>query len=129
MITITRSQARRLRAVFRRHVLGISHRGTIPPLVLRAENTQLRAQYRYSALAIEHFEEGHSSRETIALPLDALADIEGAMSLRLSWRRFRPKPRRRWGHHGIQTASTPWWPPKPGCVSRPRRGSTRQASY
>jgi hypothetical protein len=41
MITITRRQARRLRGVFRRSVLGIAHRGIIPPLVLRAEGTKL----------------------------------------------------------------------------------------
>jgi hypothetical protein len=49
MIALTRHQARRLRAVFRRSVLAISHRGIIPPLVLRAEGMQLRAQYRYAA--------------------------------------------------------------------------------
>jgi hypothetical protein len=78
MITITRRQARRLRGVFRRHVLGIAHRGTIPPLVLRAGGTQLRAQYRYGALAIEHVEPGIPRPDvTIAVPLDALADFEG----------------------------------------------------
>ena len=78
MITITRRQARRLRGVFRRSVLGISHRGIIAPLVLRAEGTQLRAHYRYSAtLAVEHVEPGsYPPGETIALPLDALAEFE-----------------------------------------------------
>jgi hypothetical protein len=78
MITITRRQARRLRGVFRRHVLGIAHRGTIPPLVLRAGGTQLRAQYRYATLAIEHVEPGiPRPDETLAVPLDALAEFEG----------------------------------------------------
>ena len=34
MITITRRQARRLRVAFRRHPLGIAHKGLVPPLVL-----------------------------------------------------------------------------------------------
>ncbi len=32
MITISRRQARTLRAVFRCHRLGISHKGPVPPL-------------------------------------------------------------------------------------------------
>src|SRR6185312_15247146 len=103
MITITRCQARRLRAVFRRHVLGISHRGSIPPLVFRAENTQLRAQYRYAALAIEHVEEGDfCPAEMIALPLDALADIEGRDDSPIVLEAVRPEATVvRWEDHGI----------------------------
>ena len=37
MVVITRKQARRLRADFRRHPLGITHKGQVPPLVLRAD--------------------------------------------------------------------------------------------
>jgi hypothetical protein len=78
MITITRRQARRLRGVFRRCALGITHRGIIAPLVLRAEGTQLRAHHRYATLAVEHVEPGsYVPEETVALPLDALADFEG----------------------------------------------------
>jgi hypothetical protein len=79
MITLTRRQARGLRGIFRRSVLGISHRGIIPPLVLRTQGTQLRAQYRYAnVLAVEHALPGaFTASETIALPLDALADFEG----------------------------------------------------
>src|SRR5207249_768602 len=51
MLTLTRRQARCLRGVFRRHTLGITSRGAVPPLVLRTEDGQLRAQYRYDALA------------------------------------------------------------------------------
>ena len=51
MITLTRSQVRRLRSVFRRSTLGIRHKGAIPPLVLRADGGQLRAHYRYRDLA------------------------------------------------------------------------------
>jgi hypothetical protein len=62
MITITRRQARRLRGIFRRSVLGIGHRGTIPPLMLHAEGTQLRAQYRYApVLAVEHVGPGRGT--------------------------------------------------------------------
>src|SRR5579864_4194597 len=75
---MTRSQARAFRAIFRRSVLGISNRGLISPLVLRAETTKLRAQYRYDALAVEHVQEGvFRPEETIAVPLDALADFGG----------------------------------------------------
>jgi hypothetical protein len=78
MIRLTRDQVRRLRSVFRRWVLGITHRGPIPPLVLRAEGTHLRAQYRYHHLAVEHVEAGsYQPAMSIAIPLDALADFEG----------------------------------------------------
>ena len=79
MITLTRSQVRRLRSVFRRSALGITHRGPIPPLVLRAEGAQLRAQHRYRDLAVEHVEPGsYRPATSLAIPLDALADFEGA---------------------------------------------------
>jgi hypothetical protein len=103
MITITRCQVRGLRAIFRRHVLGISHRGSIPPLVFRAENTQLRAQYRYAALAIEHVEDGNfRPTETIALPLDALSDIEGRDDTPVIVEAIQPDATVvRWQDHGI----------------------------
>ncbi len=79
MITLTRNQVRRLRVAFRRAALGISHRGIVSELVLRAEGGQLRAQYRYCDLAIEHVEPGSDRPATsIAIPLDALADFEGS---------------------------------------------------
>jgi hypothetical protein len=78
MITLTRNQVRRLRVAFRRSALGITNRGMIPPLVLRAEGTQLRAQYRYRDLAVEHVELGsYRPIMAIAVPLDALAEFEG----------------------------------------------------
>jgi hypothetical protein len=79
MITLTRNQVRRLRVAFRRSALGITNRGLIPPLVLRAEGAQLRAQYQYRELAVEHVQPG-SYRPIMALtvPLDALADCEGS---------------------------------------------------
>jgi hypothetical protein len=58
LITITRHAARRLRAVFRRSLLGITHKGMIPPPVLHAEDQHLRAQYRYHDLAVEYVAPG-----------------------------------------------------------------------
>jgi hypothetical protein len=78
LITITRRTARRLRAVFRRHVLGIAHKGPIPPLVLHAEARQLRAQYRYAELAVEYVEPGGlRPLDSVPVPLEALAEVEG----------------------------------------------------
>src|SRR6185312_16894659 len=79
MITLTRSQVRRLRVDFRRSALGIAHRGIVSPLVLRAEGGQLRAQHRYCDLGVEYVEEGtHRPAGAVAIPLDALTDFEGA---------------------------------------------------
>src|SRR5260370_13419245 len=78
MITLTRRQAHRLRGVFRRHMLGIAHRREIAPLVFRADGTQVCAEYRYNGLAVTHVESGRcQAAESIAVPLDALADFEG----------------------------------------------------
>src|SRR4029077_16434089 len=77
LITITRHAARRLRAMLRRSVLGITHRGALPPLVLHAESQHLRAQYRYHGLAIEYVEaNSHRVLDSIPVPLGALADLE-----------------------------------------------------
>ncbi len=79
MITLTRNQVRRLRAAFRRAALGITHRGIVSELVLRVEGGQLRAQHRYCDLAVECVETGNYRPATsLAIPLDALADFEGA---------------------------------------------------
>jgi hypothetical protein len=64
LITITRYRARRLRAISRLRVLGITQRVAIPPLVLRAEGVQLRAQYRYHELAVEYVDPGNYSQES-----------------------------------------------------------------
>ena len=79
MILITRNQARRLRAVFRRHALGIAHKGLVPPLVFRADpDNGLRVRHHQASLAVEHVLPGtNRPEEAIALPLDALADVEG----------------------------------------------------
>ena len=79
MITITRRQARRLRAVFRRHPLGVAHNGLVAPLVLRADPVVgLRIRHHQAALAVEHVLPGaYGPGQAVALPLDALADFEG----------------------------------------------------
>ena len=79
MITITRRQARRLRAVFRRHTLGITHKGLVPPLVFGADpDCGLRVRHHQAALAVEHVLTGPYRPEgTIGLPLDALAAFGG----------------------------------------------------
>jgi hypothetical protein len=78
VITISRHKARLLRSVFRRAVLGIRHKGTIPPLVLHAEGAHLRVRHQYGSLAVEYLETGHyHPLDSIPVPLDVLADIEG----------------------------------------------------
>jgi hypothetical protein len=69
LITITRRQARRLRAVFRRHSLGIAHRGLLPPLVFTTDPTaELRVRHRQAHLAVECLLEGSGwPEEAIAL--------------------------------------------------------------
>ena len=77
VITITRHLARRLHAVLRRSVLGISQRGLIPPLVLHAEGQHLRAQFRYHDLAVEHVAPGSLRRlDSIPVPLEVLTEVE-----------------------------------------------------
>jgi hypothetical protein len=79
MITLTRNLVRRLRVAFRRAALGIAHRGIVSELVLRAEGGELRAQHRYCDLAVEYVEPGgYRPDSSVAIPLDALADFEGA---------------------------------------------------
>jgi hypothetical protein len=78
MMEITRRQARRLRAVFRRSSLGIVHRRPIPALMFLAEDGQLCARYRYADLAVSYLFSGdHADHAPVAVPLDALADLEG----------------------------------------------------
>ncbi len=78
MITITRRQARALRGVFRRSVLGIAHRGPIPPIIFAVDGDQLCARHRYAHLAVEHAGPcTWPSSGAVSLPLDALTDLEG----------------------------------------------------
>src|SRR5262245_17114748 len=79
MIAIPRRQARRLRAIFRRHALGVAPRGPAPPLVLRADpDAGLRVRFHHTPLAVECLLPGtFRPAESIALPLETLADVEG----------------------------------------------------
>jgi hypothetical protein len=91
MITLTRSQVRRLRVAFRRSALGITHRGIIPPLVFRSDGAQLRAQYRYGGLAVEHAGPASGQPDTtVAIPLDALADFEGTADTPVTFEAIAP---------------------------------------
>jgi len=79
MITLTRREARRLRAVFRRSALGIPHRGITSPLVLQANpGLGLRARFQKPYAAVECVvRDSHPCEEAVSLPLDALGDFEG----------------------------------------------------
>ena len=124
MITITRRQARRLRGVFRRHPLGIAHRGPVPPLVLRADRHADSA----SDTATPPWPSSTPCRaptgpsEAIALPLDALADFEGRTTRRSSWRPPRPTAPSPAGTTAAsrRPASTPS-PPSTPCRRSPTR--------
>ena len=79
MITISRRQARKLRGLFRRHRLGIAHKGPVPPLHFIAEpGNGLRVRHHQADLAVECvLPADSSSEERVAVPLDVLADVEG----------------------------------------------------
>jgi hypothetical protein len=78
MITLLRRQAHGLRAVLRRSVLGITHRGPVAPIVFTAADGQLCARHRHPYLSIEHATRvAWPSSGVAALPLDALAEVEG----------------------------------------------------
>jgi hypothetical protein len=77
MITITRRHARSLRGILRRAALGLARKGPAPPLVFQTDGAQLRARFQYDGLAIEHTIPDRQAAEMIALPLDALAELEG----------------------------------------------------
>ena len=125
MITITRQMARRLRAVFRRSVLGIHHKGAIPPLVLHAEGRQLRAQYRYDDLAVEYVEPGGPRQlDSVPVPLEALADVEGRDDSPVEIESLEPdRTVVRWRDRGI-----PRIPRVPGDAVRQDRGVPRDAA-
>ena len=108
MISISRSYARQVRALFRRSILGLRSREPIPPLVLRAEETQLRVQFRYGALALEHVQPGvHAAVTSVALPLDALSDFEGRHGTPVILEAIAPDQTRvRWDDSGIPQTRT-----------------------
>ena len=79
MISMTRRHARRLRCIFRRSTLGLPHKGPAPPVVLHVDGPQLRAHYRYDALAVEFVTAlSYHPKQSIAVPFDVLADVEGS---------------------------------------------------
>jgi hypothetical protein len=106
MITLTRRQARSLRGVFRRSTLGIAHRGPIPPIVFTAEDGQLRARHRYNTLTVEHIvASAWPSTGTVALPLEALADLEGRDEATVTLESLAPdRTVARWSDKGIPQA-------------------------
>ena len=103
MITITRCKARMLRTIFRRVALGIRHRSPLPPLVLHAEGSHLRAHYRYDSLAVEYVETGsYHPLDSIPVPLDVLAEIEGRDDSPVVFEAMEPdRTDIRWHDHGI----------------------------
>ena len=132
MITITRRQARRLRAVFRRHALGIAHRGPVPPLVFRADpDVGLRVRHHLPDLAIEHVLPGTDRPEaSIALPLDALADFEGKDDVAVILEAAAPgRTVVRWEDRGIPQTREYAVPElvEPAAVPRARRRRSRPA--
>jgi len=79
MLTITRCQARRLAAAFRRHALGIAHKGTLPPLALHPDPAGgLRVRFHHPPLAVELALPGDAQHgDPIAWPLEAPGDVQG----------------------------------------------------
>ena len=76
MITITRRQAREIRAVFRR-TLGISSRSAVPPLRIHTGPKGLSVRCRSSTAAAEFRQTGDLPHSQFAVPFGLLADIEG----------------------------------------------------
>ena len=131
MITLTRRQARELRGVFRRSVLGIAHRGPIPPLVFTAEGGQLRVRHRYAHLAVEHVAaSAWPSNGQVALPLDALADLEGRDDANLGLDTAAPgRTVARWTDRGIpQSREYPVPPIDPAFLELPSSWSEAPAT-
>ena len=76
MITLSRTQVRSLRRVFRRATLGLGRRGPVPPLVFEVANDRLHVRHRQPHLVVEHVAPlAGVASGPIALPLDALADL------------------------------------------------------
>ncbi len=80
MIALTRRRVRGLRAVLRRHALGLTRASPAPPVVLHALGPAggVRAHLAADDLAVEGCAADlGGAGETIAVPLDALAELEG----------------------------------------------------
>ena len=76
LITITRSLARQLRAVFR-HALGTSPRGTAPAVSVCADETGTCIRAKAFDAAVEYHSPGNHPSEEMLLPGEFLADCEG----------------------------------------------------
>ena len=106
MIAIARRQARALRGVLRRSTLGIAHRGPLPPLILLADGEMVRVRYVAADLAVELVVPAAGpSSGSVALPLDALADLEGRDDAPLALDPVAPdRTVARWADRGIPQA-------------------------
>ena len=75
----------------------------MPPLVFRADAAGVRAEHRYNGLAVAQAGPGSSRpAEAIALPLDALADVEGRDESAVVLEALAPdRTVARWQDHGV----------------------------
>jgi hypothetical protein len=78
VIEITRRLARQLRAVLRKAVPQGAGRLPRPPLALHANPDGLRVRAHQRDVAVEYRQPGTRPADTIALPSEALDDLEGA---------------------------------------------------
>jgi hypothetical protein len=107
MITITRRHARSLRGILRRTALGLARKGPAPPLVFQTDGAQLRARYQYDGLAIEHTIPDRQAAETIPVPLDALAELEGRDDSPITLEAAGPdRTIARWSDRGVPQSRT-----------------------
>ncbi len=129
MITLSRRQVRRLRAVFRRHALGYRHKGPVPPLVFVPDpDVGLRVRHHQPHLAVETvLRSVPGFPEPLCIPLDALADLEGSEDSPIVLEASSPtQTRARWEDRGIpqvkeytvpEPASLPPFPEPPATFS------------
>jgi hypothetical protein len=107
MITITRRHARSLRGILRRAALGLARKGPALPLVFLTDGTQLRARSQHDGLAIEHTIPDRQAAEVIALPLDALAELEGRDDSPVTLEALgRDRTIARWSDRGVPQSRT-----------------------
>lgn len=77
MITITRSTARHVRAVFRK-ALSVAARGRIAVVLIEAGANGLVFKTKYNDVAVEYRMPGQYPEEAFAFDMDLLQDCEGA---------------------------------------------------
>jgi len=76
LIVITRRLAKRLKTVFRQ-TLNLNRRGNLPTVQLAAGPDGLRVRCGNGSAAAEFHLEGEQPEQTLYIPLELLADIEG----------------------------------------------------